>query len=107
MGRATHLLTQSIVYVPVTGRTRTGDPTFGAQVTLNARIEFGTQLIRDDQGTEIDCEAVIITETQIPRDARVWLVGTDTVGDTEDARAVEAQKSAQTPGGYSLFETFL
>jgi hypothetical protein len=101
-----HLFTQTVVYAPPTGISVAGDPTFGAQVSIKARVEFGTKLVYGGDGTELQSEAQFSSEVEVPMGSRVWLPGDDT-DDVTAARRIIAKKKCATFGGYSYAETYL
>lgn len=107
MGRATHLLTQTITVAPYTGRSGFGgDPTFGTQVELPCREEKKLQIIRDTEGKEKQSNTTLVTETEIDERSRVWLTGANTSDDNAASRVI-GRGSAPIPGdGYTLYETF-
>lgn len=103
-GPWTHLLTQTITVADQTGESGYGDPTFGTQYTLRARVEFGTELLRDTDGNETQSMAAVTTEVEIPRTSRVWLPGDD-ISEAGAGRTAITVKSAPLPRGTFLYET--
>lgn len=106
MSRMSHLLTQTVTYATWSTVNNSGDPTFGSQSTAPARVEFKLVKIKNAQGVEVDAQAKVTTEVNIPRKARVWLPGDDTSKGNE-ARKIVGWTEKSTPGGdltlYGLF----
>ncbi len=101
-----HLLTDSVTFQTVTGRGAGGDPTYGAQQTVDARVEDFLGTLRLPNGTEVSPENKIVTLVEIPRDSRIWLPGTST-GDNSEARELQRTAKASLPRGGTLYEAFL
>lgn len=104
-GPWTNLLDQTITVADESSKSAYGDPTFGAQYTMLARVEFGSKKIRNAMGNTVESEAVVVTDTVIPRTSRVWLPGDNTGG---DGRKVITQRHAAPPGRSTtiLYETY-
>lgn len=106
MGRVLHLLVDTVTVAAVTGVGNTGDPTFGAQSTLPARVENKSRLIPGTDGNDLKANHVIITETEIDRRSKVWLPG-DSTGDANAARRILDVRKSSTPDSFTLYETYL
>ena len=106
MGRAEHLLTQSVTYSTKTGRSSDGSPTYGSQVTINARWEEKSQLVVNSEGAEVSALGRLICETEIPLLSRIWLPGYNTAV-VNDSKKPIAKGKAQTPDGFTLYEVWL
>jgi hypothetical protein len=102
---AGHLLTDSITYSPVTDRTSGGQPVYGSQVTIAARVEERSVKITDDEGVERVGSHVVVTEIEIPKSARVWLPDDDTTQTTRGRRVIGRRKARIPQTGYELHET--
>jgi hypothetical protein len=88
-----------------TARSGSGDPTYGSQGTLAARVEKNVRLQVGPQDSMMDVH-VIVTKSQINVSSRVWLPGDDT-GSTAAARRPLMIKNAPTKdGGFTLYETY-
>lgn len=74
----TALLNETVTAAPVTGRDVFGKPTFGAQTTEKARVEWVQKSIRDAKGTEHTSSAVVYVTAALGLDHAVWLPGTPT-----------------------------
>lgn len=105
MGRASHLMTDTITVQPLSGTTNWGDPSFGTARTQKARVEFVFNILRDSEGNERQSNARVATETEIGLHDRVFFPGDDT-SDVEDARKVIQTETASTPDGYTLYQVF-
>jgi hypothetical protein len=101
---ATHLLTDTVTYAPVSGRTNGGQATYGSQVSLPARVEERSVKVTDVDGVERVGSHVVVTETELPLNARVWLPDDDTA-DNNTARRIIGRRKARIPQtGYELHE---
>jgi hypothetical protein len=101
-----HLLTDTITVAPRSGRSATGDRTFGAQATYSARVETTSRLVVGSDGNERQADHAIVTNQDIGRDSRVWLPGDNTANDDEGRRII-TYKTASTPGGFTFWEWYL
>ena len=102
-----HLLTQEITIAARSGtRQNSGDANYGSQSTITCRIERKVRLVRGPDGNELSTAHVIVTATEIAEGTRIWLPGATTT-DTNAALVPVARGSAQTPGGQTLWETYL
>jgi len=106
MGRALHLLTDTITVAEVTGRSGSGDPTFGTQSTLPARVENKLSKVLDNEGKEVLSSTRIYTETELTMNHRIWLPGTDTTDGNDSVRPLMVSNSS-TPNGWTLYKTAL
>lgn len=106
MGKATHLLTDTVTIASVTSRSGGGDPSYGAQTAIRARVEDESKIVIAPDGNERQANHKIVSEVAIGLTDRVWLPGDDTAK-ANDARRPVTVKTAQTPGGYRLHETWL
>ena len=100
----THLLTDTVTVAHEEKTTNYGDPCFGEQYELKARVEYGTKMLKDPEGNTVESVAAVTTEAQIPRNARVWLPGDDVRSDTA-GRVPLAVRRAALPGSHDLYET--
>lgn len=105
MGRASHILVDTVTIAQITGRSLSGDPTFGTQSTIPARVERLFSTVIDDEGNEVLSQHKVASESEIRLTDSVWLPGDDTTSNN-DARRPIATTKASTPDGYTLFETF-
>jgi hypothetical protein len=94
------MLDTTISYTPLTGRDGNNTKTYGAAVTLAARIERGVRLERGPEGAKDFPGAVITTHAAVPRDALVKLPE-DSAG-----RPVTNQRRGNMPGlGFTVWQT--
>lgn len=101
-----HLLNDTVTVASKTGVGNDGDPTFSAQATMAARVEYGTRRVYGSAGEERQCEAIVITAAEIPSGSRVWLPDATTT-DTSQAKIPIVVKRASTPwAGVTLYETY-
>lgn len=101
------LLTDTITVALPGAPTSYGEPTWGAQATMRARVEFGTKMMFGADGTQRECEAVIATTTELPLHARIWLPGANT-GDANAAkRPIQIKRASRPGGGLTVYETYL
>lgn len=106
MGRALHLLTDTVTIASLTGRSDYGDPAYGALLAIKARVENETKMVIDQDGNERQANHKIVTESEVKISDRVWLPG-DNIALVNDARRPVTTRDAATPGGYRLYETWL
>jgi hypothetical protein len=101
------LLTDTITVATMSGVDGHGDPAFNTQATMSARVEFGTRRVYAANGTERQCEAVLMTEAEIPMGARIWLPGTNTAVAREAKIPIAIKRASNPSGGLTVYETYL
>jgi len=106
MGSASHLLVDTVTKASKTGRGNDGTPTYGAQSTIKARVEFVTKLLMDAYGNQTMASSRLVSEDQVLITDRVWLPGDDTTKVNESKQPIAVGKAA-TPDGYTLYEAWL
>ena len=106
MSRASHLMTHTVTLASKSGRSNSGDPTYGSQTTISARVERKSKLFMAQDGNHKMAESRIISESEILLTDRVWLPGDDTT-DTNESKQPIAVGNADTPDGYTLYEAWL
>lgn len=99
-------MVNTITLARCTGASVDGDPTFGAQFSASARVEYATKFIPGSDGNQVQCEAVVASRTEIRTTDRIWLPG-DNVSSNEEARRAITVKHATTPSGDGFFEAYL
>lgn len=100
-------LPQTVTIATKSGVGDYGDPTFGAQSTVNARVEAQRKIITGTDGEPQESSHVIYSDTLIPRGSRVWLSEDDT-GDTDEARRViDARQIPSLRNAQVLYEARL
>ena len=101
MSRFGHLLTDTVTLALQTGQSAGGTPTYGAQSTVKARVEDGTEIVLDQEGQERRAKHAVCIEDVFAVEAllaaRFWLPGDDTGSDNASRRAI-AVDSAADPG---------
>jgi len=105
MGLAANLMTHTVTIASQTGKDSAGDPSFGSQSTIRARVEHKIAKVRSNQGEIIQAQHRVISESQILDTDRVWLPG-DSTGDNNQARKPVMTGHADTPSGYVLYEAW-
>lgn len=107
MGRFTHLLTDTVTIAAETGRSSYGDPTFGSQTTIAARVEAVDKLVIGPDGNELRAQHAVASEDEIKTTDRMWLPGDDTA-DTTAARRALVVRYSRFPGETAgLYEAYL
>jgi hypothetical protein len=102
MGRATHLMTQTITVTPFASRTK-GDITYGTPYPQACRIDRDQVRIRTATGEVVEMRTVITTETAIDRRSLIHLPGEDT-SDKDNAHRIIDDGFSQTPyDAYALY----
>lgn len=106
MGNAAHLMTHTVTKASKSSRANSGDPTFGTQTTIKARVEHRSKLIMKADGNEQMAESRLISESEILLTDRVWLPGDNTAVVNESKQPIAVGR-ADTPAGYMLYEAWL
>ena len=101
------LLVQTITYATMTGRSVTGDPTYGDQAEAPARVELVSKLIRTPGGTEKQASHRIVTSTAIGLFDRIWVPGADTTSTNAAQRPITVNSASDLYGGGTLYEVYL
>lgn len=99
-------LVDTITIAPFLDRDGDGDPSFGAQFTAPARVEFKQTRVVGPDGQEVVSDTRVATKQSIGTQDRVWLPGASTA-DTNAARLALASQNAKNHGqDLTLFEVF-
>jgi hypothetical protein len=107
MGNAAHLMTDTVTKSSWDGtRANSGDPSFGSQSTIKARVDHENQLVKTASGNEEMSSSQVISESEILITDRVWLPGDDTTKPNESKQPLKVAASS-TPGGYTLYRAWL
>ena len=102
-----HTFTETITVAPFTGRSSSGDATYGTAATQPARIERETQTIRTADGRIVEAKTTIFTSSPIGIMDRVWLpeANTATVGAAATPVAIATEKDLD--GDVVMYLAFL
>jgi len=104
--RITEWLVSTVTISTPTTVSNYGDPSYGANATLPARVEQTEKLVIDTAGNETRIGWVVVTLSPIALNARVWLPG-DNTSDVNAGRRVISIKNATTKNGtVRLYETY-
>lgn len=101
-----HLLRDTVTYAPRTGTDKHGDPKFGSQTEISARVELGTR-VRNSEGDIIGREDKLITDADVSDDDMFWLPDADTSNNREARRAKDLRKGDALSTGDPLVEVIL
>jgi hypothetical protein len=107
MGSAAHLMTHTVTKASKSGRGNSGDPTYGAQSTIKARVEHVTKLVMNADGNEQAAHSRLISESEILLTDRVWLPGDDTAEVNESKQPIAVGHADIPDTGYTLYEAWL
>lgn len=105
--RITSWLVDTITIAAPSGVSNYGDPTFGAQSTLSARVEKKESIVLDINGNERRVAWQVASLTAIALNSRVWLPGDDTADNTEARRPVSIESATTKPSTYGSTDTTL
>jgi len=103
MGTAAHLMIHTVTLASQAGVSNAGDPTYGAQAAIKARVEHKMQKFITPEGNNVQAAHRLISESEVKMGDRVWLPGDDTADVTESRRPIWVGQ-AETTGGYILYE---
>lgn len=78
-------LTETVTWAALTGRNSVGEPTFGSQASIKARVQRKPLLVRGPDGAEVQSETQVFTDTKVSADDRIWLPE-DSAADVDKAR---------------------
>lgn len=107
MSEFSGLLTQTVTYADVSSRNNAGDPVYGSQVSVAARVEFVAKRVLNAQGIVVDSVAKVYTATAIPHRARIWLPGDDTNDDNEAKQILKWEKLLNPSSSLTLYGLYL
>ena len=106
MGHLTHLLTDTVTMASEASISGYGDPVFGAQSTIAARVEPTHEIIIGTDGNSYKASHKIATEDEVTYTDRLWVPG-DATGDVTAGRRPLRIDYATFPGGAGHYEVFL
>jgi hypothetical protein len=103
-----HILTQTCTVIDVTGRSASGDPTFGAPRTVACRYESSMRRRRSASGDFIEpWKNVVYVAEEIAKGSLVFPPGVDT-SNRNNALPVTYVGFSSTPDGAdTLYEVYL
>ncbi len=101
----THRMTKTITVASMTGRSGSGDATYGTSRELPAMVENWHEVTRNARGEDIVISTKLATHDEIKYNDRVWLPG-DTIG-TDSPKIPQVIKSATGIDGTVLYEVKL
>lgn len=104
MGRAAHLMTQTITVKAPSAVSDYGELSYGSASTQTAYVENKVETVFDANGKTIKTSHKVITETAIDRGSQVWVPGADTADDGEAKRIVAEGKIQSPLDDYALYE---
>lgn len=88
-----------------TGRSGGGDPTFGPQTTVRARIERNVRMSVGAEEVLRDVHAMV-TRDPITVASRVWFPGDDTSSPLAARRPLATKSAPTRDGSFTLYETY-
>jgi hypothetical protein len=100
-------MTHTVTKASRTGRSNSGDPTYGLQSTIKARVEHKSQLVMAADGNETVAKTRLISESQILITDRVWLPDDDTSVTNESKQPIAVGRADIPSSGYTLYEAWL
>lgn len=100
-------LIDTITVASVSGQNSHGDPTFGAQVSVAARVEPVQRRVRTPSGQEVIADIRILTATKIKYNDRIWVPGASTANATQSRVPISVQQSSTKAGAFTLYEVLL
>jgi hypothetical protein len=98
-------LTDTVTLASQSGAGRDGEPTYGSQVAIPARVQAG----RDRKWPSIEHKDVLYTTTAVKVNDRLWLPGANTGVDGEARQAVhvESTSNPRVGDGVTLYKVLL
>ena len=99
-------LTDTITVAPFLSRDIEGKPSYGAQVTLSARVERKQVRVKNDRGEEVPSDTQIGTDVSIGPEDNVWFSGADITKDNEARTPVAVSSGFNRDRSLNLFLTF-
>jgi hypothetical protein len=100
-------MVDTVTVVSVAGRSNAGDPVFGPQREISARVEDGGYLQRDSDGNELQAQHVLATEDEIKITDRLWLPGDDTSDFSASRRPLTVRYARTRTGTDGHYEVSL
>ena len=100
------MLTGKVTVASATGKDAYGDPSFGSQRVISARVENSTNTITDSSGRERIRNTQIATTERLGLTDRVWLPGTDTTDVAQSRRPMRIDSASTPHGSFTVFMTY-
>ena len=100
-------LVDTITVQSYSGRTKYGDPLYGPQFEVRARVEASTQLVRGIDGEERSSTHSIATETILRHKDRVWIPGKDTSNPDDSLSPIAISTASRKSGNGRFYMVFL
>ena len=101
------MLTAKITVAVATGKDSYGDPSFGIQRVVSARVENSSNTITDASGRERISNTQIATTERLGLKDQIWLPGTDTTNVSEARRPMRIDSASTPHGSFTVFMTYL
>lgn len=101
------LLKDDVTFSVISGVNTGGDPIFAAQQTIKALVTSGEKLVIDREGNEKKSTHEIISLTEIPQKARVWVFDDVVTDDTQGRRVIASGRFPTCERKSVVFQTFL
>lgn len=101
------LLKDDVTFSAISGVNTAGDPIFAVQQTIKALVTSGEKLVIDREGNEKKSTHAIISLTQIPQKARVWVFDDVVTDDTQGRRVISTRRFPTCERKETVFQTFL
>jgi hypothetical protein len=105
MGRVTHLLTDTITVAHETSRDGSGDPSYGSQITMAARVEEIDGIAFGVKKNEATVRHKVAVEEELVITDRIWLPWDNPADDTVAKKPVSvthARFPGETEGLYEV-----
>lgn len=100
-------MVDTVIVAPRVGADSRGMPTYGAQTTVQARVESKSLLALAPTRNELKFDHKICTLTPINPDDRVWLPGDDTTSTDAAKRPISIDFAYTKFGDFTLYVTYL
>ena len=106
MNIASWLKETIVIAQPDGTRTDSGEPGYGANANVAARVERRDKLIRDMNGNEINITHAIATDQEIGMQAKIWLPEQTPASDPPH-KPVKVEASPDKNSNYVVYHTYI
>lgn len=106
-GWISDFLTHRITVADASGRNAYGDPAFGAQRIMAARVVGKVNRVIGRDSEEITTDTVLYLAEPVSLEARIWLPGADVADAGAARRPVSITSSPDIDGGDGLITVYL